>query len=360
MSIEMKLGHLFKEARARLNYTLKELSHLSSIDIALLNKYEKGDRQPSEKHLQLLIEHLRLDEDTVRSIWLGDRIYALFDEDTHLFDQAMHFAEARVNYKRINKKEQEKHIHSELSALLEECSRLQQIWSAKKPLNQLQLQKMEEYFNLNYTYESNRIEGNTLTLQETYLVINDGITVGGKSVREHLEVINHTDAISYLGEIIQNKTAFSERVLKEIHYLILKGIDRENAGVYRSIGVRISGSSHLPPEPYLLIPFMEEVFVYYKENKSILHPIVLAAEMHERIVRIHPFIDGNGRTCRLVMNLILMQHGYPIANIKGELENRLRYYNALEVASEDHKNAFYTLIAETVIHSLNEHIQLSS
>lgn len=354
----MSLGSVFKAARLQFNYTLKELSNLSGIDTALLNKYEKGERQPSEKHLQLLILHLELDEDDTKATWIGERIYALFDDDSRLFEKAMQVAEKRVRYNRKNKTKHEKSISSELNELLQECSHLLSTWSSKRPLNQLQLKKMEEYFNLNYTYESNRIEGNTLTLQETYLVVNDGITVGGKSVREHLEAINHAEAISYLGEIIQNKTVFSERVLKEIHYLILKGIDRENAGVYRAIGVRISGSSHLPPEPYLLNPLMEEVFVYYKENKSILHPVILAAEMHERIVRIHPFIDGNGRTCRLVMNLILMQHGYPIANIKGELENRLRYYNALETASEDNKNAFHTLIAETVIHALKEHIAL--
>ncbi len=356
----MSLGMILKDARNQFNFTLKELSHLSGIDVALLNKYEKGDRQPSEKHLGLLIEYLKLNEDTTRSVWLGERIYTLFEDNDHLFDQAMSFAEGRIKYNKLNKKKQENSISSELTDLLKECSDLQKAWSSKKPLNQLQLRKMEEYFNLNYTYESNRIEGNTLTLQETFLVVNDGITVGGKSVREHLEVINHTEAIQYLSELIQNKTVFSERVLKEIHYLVLKGIDRENAGVYRSIGVRISGSSHLPPEPYLLNPLMEEAFVYYKENKSILHPIILASEMHERIVRIHPFIDGNGRTCRLIMNLILMQNGYPIANIKGELENRLRYYNALETAPEDHKNAFHSLIAETVIHALKEHIALSS
>lgn len=354
----MRLSNLFKEARVSFNYTLKELSGISGIDVALLNKYEKGDRQPSEKHLGLLIKHLELNEDTALSIWLGERIYTLFEGNGHLFNQAMNFAEDRIKYTKLNKEKQEGSISSNLTDLLKECSRLQEVWSSNKPLNQLQLRKMNDYFNLNYTYESNRIEGNTLTLQETFLVVNDGITVGGKSVREHLEVINHTEAIGYLGEIIQKKTGFSERVLKEIHYLILKGIDRENAGVYRSIGVRISGSSHLPPEPYLLLPLMEEVFVYYKENKSLLHPVILAAEMHERIVRIHPFIDGNGRTCRLVMNLILMQHGYPIANIKGELENRLRYYNALETAPEDKKDSFYVLIAETVIHALKEHIAL--
>lgn len=354
----MKLGNVFKEARLVFNYTLKELSQISGIDTALLNKYERGERNPSEKHLQLLIDHLKLDEDAARASWIGERIYALFEEDSRLFEKAMQVAEERINYNRNNKASYEKSLSPGLSDLLKECSNLLEVWSSKRPLNQLQLRKMEEYFNLNYTYESNRIEGNTLTLQETYLVVNDGITVGGKSVREHLEVINHSEAISYLGEIIQNKTVFSERVLKEIHHLILKGIDRENAGVYRSIGVRISGSSHLPPEPYMLLPLMEEVFVFYKENKSVLHPVILAAEMHEQIVRIHPFIDGNGRTCRLIMNLILMQNGYPIANIKGELENRLRYYNALETAPEDAKNSFYTLIAETVIQALKEHIAL--
>lgn len=356
----MDLSTLIKAKRAEKQITLKELVVLTGVDAALLNKYEKGDRSVPEKQLEVIIDKLELDRNHARTLWLSERIYQLFETDRNLLNQAVSFAEERLNYTKKKLSEQEANYTSQLTHLLDECSRLHKIWSAKKPLNNTQLRKMEEYFNLNYTYESNRIEGNTLTLQETYLVINDGITVGGKSVREHLEVLNHAEAIDYLSELVQNKTSFTERIVKQLHYMVLKGIDRANAGVYRSIDVRISGSSHIPPQPYLLVPQMEEVFAYYQANKNLVHPVILAAEMHEQIVKIHPFIDGNGRTCRLVMNLILMQHGYPIANIKGELESRLRYYNALESARMDNKDKFYCLIADAVIQALNEHIDLSA
>ena len=152
----MKLSNLLKEARVSFNYTLKELSRISGIDMALLNKYEKGDRQPSEKHLGLLIEYLELNEDTALSLWLGERIYNLFEGNDHLFTQAMNFAEDRIKYTKLNRKQEESSISSDLTNLLNECSRLHEIWSSNKPLNELQLRNMNDYFNLNYTYESNR------------------------------------------------------------------------------------------------------------------------------------------------------------------------------------------------------------
>ncbi len=216
-----------------------------------------------------------------------------------------------------------------------------------------------EALNIEYTYESNRIEGNTLTLRETSMVINEGITIGGKALREHLEAINHQEAIALIDDIVARKTVFSEYLLKQLHGLILHGIDRENAGVYRKVPVMISGSQHIPPQPYLLQPLMEEYFIFYTENKNSLHPIILAAEMHERLVTIHPFIDGNGRTSRLVMNLILLQHGYPLAILKGDYAARMKYYNALEqVQTAKEKNTFFELITETVIDNLKRYISV--
>lgn len=355
----MKLEHLLSSGRSHKNMTLRSLSLETGIDSALLSKYERGERSPSEKHLLVLIAHLELDSLEAKAVWLGERVYSLFEGEERLFEKAMSVAEERIEYIRKKATDQEENLSERITDLIKSCNELKEHWGKLKPLNAIQLEKMEAYFKLNYTYESNRIEGNTLTLQETHLVINDGITVGGKSMREHLEVINHAEAIEYLTELVKNNTPFTERILKQIHYLILKGIDRENAGVYRAIGVRISGSTYIPPEPYLLHSMMEEVFRYYQEQRQILHPVILASEMHERIVRIHPFVDGNGRTSRLVMNLILMQNGYPIANIKGETANRLRYYTALENALSDGKQSFHELILETVRASLTEHIQLS-
>jgi Fic family protein len=212
---------------------------------------------------------------------------------------------------------------------------------------------------IEYTYESNRIEGNTLTLRETDLVINKGLTVGGKSMREHLEAINHKDAIDYIKEIAQSTIELSEKVVKDIHALILRGIDKENAGTYRRVPVMISGARHIPPQPYLIEKLMEEYFEFYEMHKNTLHPVILSAEMHERLVSIHPFIDGNGRTSRLVMNLLLIRNGYPIANIKGDTESRLQYYEALEaVQMEDDKNRFIQFISLEVKKSLEHYLKL--
>ena len=141
--------------------------------------------------------------------------------------------------------------------------------------------------------------------------------------------------------------------------LILKGIDRKNAGVYRSVSVRIGGSKHIPPEPLELNHLMQDYFLHYNAQKDVMHPVLLAAEMHERLASIHPFIDGNGRTARLVMNLILQQHGYSTAIFKGGLANRLEYYEALEaVQLNANPIPFYELTIKAVISSLEEHLKL--
>lgn len=160
--------------------------------------------------------------------------------------------------------------------------------------------------------------------------------------------------------MVTRKIDFSEHVLKQIHQLILKGIDARNAGVYRSVPVRISGSKHIPPEPYMINKMMEDYFHFYKLKKIILHPVILAAEMHVRLVSIHPFIDGNGRTSRLVMNLILLLNGYTIVNLKGDLPSRQRYYKALESVQVNHESEdFYSLITEFAKDSLKQHIELA-
>jgi Fic family protein len=205
----------------------------------------------------------------------------------------------------------------------------------KNELNELRAYdsyRISQALELEYTFESNRIEGNTLSLKETDLIINEGITISGKSMREHLEAINHNEAINYVKDLVQRKINLSERELMNIHNLVLRGIIPEYAGKYRDVQVMITGSKHIPPSPFIVQKEMEELFIWFNANKHSMHPVLLAAEMHQRIVTIHPFIDGNGRVSRLIMNLILLQHGYVIANIKGDHEIRMRYYESLESA----------------------------
>jgi Fic family protein len=222
---------------------------------------------------------------------------------------------------------------------------------------ELDNERIRAAFQVEFIYESNRIEGNTLTLRETKMVIQDGLTVGGKSIVEHLEAINHLEAVYFLEDLVQKRLDFNEFQLKQLHGLILHGIDRENTGTYRKVPVMISGSQHLPPQPWALQALMEAYFIFYETEKNQLHPILLAAEMHERLVNIHPFIDGNGRTSRLVMNLILGQHGFPFAIIGGDFETRMTYYQALENAHIDpQKVDFQRFICEKVIDSLEKYL----
>jgi len=160
-------------------------------------------------------------------------------------------------------------------------------------------------------------------------------------MREHLEAINHKEAIDFVRELVSAAEPLSERTIKLIHALVLQGIDRKNAGVYRGISVGIRGTDIVFPEPYIIPKLMEDVMLYYKRNKDSMHPVRLAAHMHFKLVAVHPFTDGNGRTCRLVMNLILLQHGYPVTVFSPEAEARDRYFNALNDVREHNDLSFF-------------------
>lgn len=220
-------------------------------------------------------------------------------------------------------------------------------------------QKIAQALDIEYTHESNKIEGNTLTLRETAIVIEKGLTIGGKPLNDHLEAINHAQAIDYIKDLAKATNTITDRDILQIHALILQGIDRENAGRYRSVPVMISGSKHTPPPPYVVPEKMQEMMDFYNENMETMHPVELASEMHERLVYIHPFADGNGRTARLLMNLILLQNGYPIAILKGDTENRLKYYEALETASiTGDKTPFKNFIKEVLTQTINRILEV--
>jgi len=191
-----------------------------------------------------------------------------------------------------------------------------------------QRENIDNWFTVELTYNSNAIEGNTLTRQETAVVIEKGLTVGGKSVREHLEATNHASALSHVKMLARNKEVIEQDILA-IHNLILKGIDDANAGRYRNVSVRIAGSAVIMPNPQK-VPILMTAFMHWLVSKPKMHPVQFAAEAHYRLVTIHPFVDGNGRVARLLMNLLLAIEGYPAAIIRKQ--DRLVYINALEKA----------------------------
>jgi Fic family protein len=227
-----------------------------------------------------------------------------------------------------------------------------------RPLPKYTLKSLREKLLLEWTYNTNAIEGNTLTINETKVVL-EGITVGGKTMREHLEVINHRDAIAYVEEIVQKGEPLTEWQIKNLHRLVLKGIDDEYAGVYRDQQVFIAGAKHTPPSPYLIKEQMEQLIKWYENKAQKLHPVERGAMLHAIFVGIHPFIDGNGRTSRLLLNLELMKAGFPAVVIK--VENRLAYYEALD-KSHTTKNYhdFIQLIVKEVEDSLNLYLSALS
>ncbi len=190
------------------------------------------------------------------------------------------------------------------------------------------------------------MSGRLLTLQETKVAL-EGITIGGKSIREHLEVVNHKKAILLLEDLVQKDEPLTEWTIKSLHQLILKGIDDDDAGRYRTVNVRISGAEHLPPEHFRVPELMEQFITWHQTKAMALHPVERAARVHSDFVKIQPFVDGNGRTSRLLMNLELIRTGYPPAVLPVEV--RLAYYAALDA---DHvrgeKDAFVALVAHTV------------
>ncbi len=228
-----------------------------------------------------------------------------------------------------------------------------------RPLPPELVRNLEQWFLVELTYTSNAIEGNTLTRQETAVVVEKGLTVSGKSLVEHLEATNHAEALRGIMRLVEGKTKdLSEHTILEIHNTILHGIDNHNAGHYRSIPVRISGSMVVLPNPRKVPDLMTSFVRNITESKN-LHPVELAAEVHYQLVTIHPFVDGNGRTARLLMNLILMQNGFPPALIRKR--DRLRYIQSLEKAQlGSSKEDYYRLIANAVERSFDIYIKALS
>jgi len=222
----------------------------------------------------------------------------------------------------------------------------------QRPLPPAVAAKLKEYFDVEWTYHSNAIEGSSITLAETKVILAHGLTVGGKSLREHLEVINHKHAIDLVEALAAGHEPLTEHTIRQIHALILRTINDEEAGRYRRVSVRITGSNYVPPIPTAVPPLMRDFGLWLNSQEAqALHPVELAALAHFRLVDIHPFVDGNGRTARLLMNLILLSSGHPLAVIRNE--DRSQYYDLLEKAHQGETAEFVAFIAQAVDRTLD-------
>ncbi len=222
-----------------------------------------------------------------------------------------------------------------------------------RPLSETLLQKLRERFEVEMTYNSNAIEGNTLTLKETYWVIKQGITVKGKPLQDHLEAKNHKEALDFLYELIghKNQPTISEHLIKTLHSLIIQEINKEISGKYRNKDVFITGTDHTPPSALEVPVKMYELIKWAGKNHKKMDIVEFSAIFHHRFVHIHPFEDGNGRTGRLAMNVFLMQYGFPLVII--QKNDRQKYYKVLSMADNGDYKPLANFIGQAVLRSLN-------
>ncbi len=240
---------------------------------------------------------------------------------------------------------------TEFQSTFERLYKKKQDLQVSKPLPNIALNKIRESLSIEWTYNSNSIEGNTLSLRETQMVLQEGITIKGKSLREHFETHNHDKAIDYLFSIINDGFVLRSIDILSIHSLVLRSIEEDFAGRLRNGSVRISGANFVPPNANKISGLLDELIDFVNTNPLKLNDIELAAVFHHKLVWIHPFFDGNGRTVRLAMNLLLMRCGFPPAII---LKNdRKKYYEALNQANNGNYQKLMLLMCQALERSLN-------
>lgn len=223
------------------------------------------------------------------------------------------------------------------------------------PLDNIAVEKLKEHFRTHHIFHSAGIEGNRLTLQETALVLKEGIDISGKPLKDSVEVKNLGIAFDFLYELSAQESPITEHDIKQVHTIIVGHDEQLSPGQYRDIGVVISGSEHKPPEPFE-VPFkMQELFEWINENLN-QNPLIVGAIAHHEFVKIHPFKDGNGRTARILLNLILVKQGYPISNIRRD--ERPKYYEALSLADVGHYEPIIEVVSENSNKLFSEYIRI--
>lgn len=243
--------------------------------------------------------------------------------------------------------------------LKEKLLKINQLYEKLKslrPLNETEVKRLRNEFIINNTYNSNAIEGNTLTLRETSLIISEGITVSQKPLKDHLEVIGHKDAFEYILDLANQEEILSEKIIKDIHSLVLIN-DNMNRGIYRKVPVTIAGSQKEPAKPHLIPSQMSDLILEYKESREEKHIVESVSDFHLKFETIHPFIDGNGRTGRLILNLELMKNGLLPVNIK--FADKMRYYDSFDNFYETNSSSHLSeMIAEYEIEELEKYIDI--
>ncbi|GAA3768881.1 helix-turn-helix domain-containing protein [Flavobacterium ginsengiterrae] len=314
---------LLKDAREQKGFKTRELAQLANIDQALISKFESGTRKPTKDQIIKLSQLLEIDYETLMTAWLKEKIlYEISDEEFAL--KALLLAEQEIQK---NKKAIDSVILSSNQIILDEIEKLKNQFQS---FNHFQLRQISKTLELEFIFQNIHSNGNSLTLEETKSVINDGITISGKSMQEHLEAINFQETAVYIKDLSQKKTAFNEKELLLIHSLIYKGIEFENSGKYKN-------------DP-LILREMNLLFNWYESHKNNLHPIILASEIYLKILDINPFEKGSLQIANIVINWILLQNNYIYVLTQTD-KNNTEYSTALdEYKIKNDKSAFINYI----------------
>lgn len=308
---------LLKNAREQKGYKTREVAQLLGIDQALISKFESGGRKPTREQILKLSQLLEIDYETLMIAWLKEKILHEIEEEEFAL-KALILVEQEIQN---NKKIIDSSVLSTIQIVLDEIEILkQQITS----LNHFDLRRISKTLELEFIYESNRLSGNSLSFEETKSVINEGLTITGKTMQEHIEAVNLQETIAYIKDLNQKKVPISEKEFLTVHNLYMRGIKPENSGKYKN-------------DP-LVIREMNLFFNWFEANKNSLHPIILASESYLKIINLNPFETGNLQIANILMNWLLLQNGYLFATIQ---ESRNNYLSILEEYQNKNDKSFF-------------------
>ncbi|WP_035644901.1 helix-turn-helix domain-containing protein [Flavobacterium sp. ASV13] len=331
---------LLKNAREQKGLKTRELAQLAEIDQALISKFESGTRKPTKDQVTKLSQLLEIDYETLMVAWLKEKIlYEVRDEEFALKALLLVEQEIQNNTKQISSA-----ILSSIQNILDEIEELK---NTVQSFDHFQLRQISKTLELDFIFKNIMLNGNSLTLEETKSVVNDGITISGKSIQEHLEAINFQEAAMYIKDLSLKKTVINEKEILSIHNLIFKGINSENLGKYKNDPL-------IPRE-------MNLFFNWHEVNKNNLHPIILASESYLKILEIAPFEKGNLQIANLILNWILLQNNYAYVVIKEGSNSKNEYFSILEESqAKNDKSIFINYILQIEKDSLNKARQLAT
>lgn len=329
---------LLKNAREQKGLKTRELAQLAGIDQALISKFESGTRKPTKDQITKLAQLLEIDYETLMIAWLKEKIlYEIGDEEFAL--KALLLAEQEIQ---TNKKQIDSIIISSVQVILDEIEILK---NKIQSFNHFELRQISKTLELEFIFKSIYLNGNSLTLEETKSVINDGLTISGKSMQNHLEAINFQETLLYIKDLSQKKISLNEKDFLFIHNLLYKGLASQNSGKYKNDS--------------LIIREMNLFFNWYESFKNNLHPIILASETHLKILEISPFENGNIQMANLILNWILLQNNYIYVSIEGDENSTSEYFSILEESQlKNDKSIFINYILRIEKENLDRAIQL--